>query len=132
MKRQAFNLLMTLLLIAHYSWGVAMAAQMQLVGMATATAIVSTQTHEMQGSSTALCPQHKAQTQTASAPDTTQTTHHGCGDCSNCLCISVLSSVIAPSRHTIAQPAAVLHGLTVLPLTFPESPPGFILRPPIA
>lgn len=139
MKALFKHFALIILLVLHTSWGSVMAAQMQTMhfNMGNSESTVSEQATKsvvktIDNMAQKPCPHHTMMvdsTKTGNLNAMTQCHGH---DCSNCDCVNVLSSVlpIMVSLTLIHDERSIVSAF--IPAVFPDSPPSFILRPPIS
>ncbi|MEZ5537167.1 MAG: hypothetical protein R3F02_16275 [Thiolinea sp.] len=136
MKRQVHSLLLIFLLIVHFGEAMAMATQMQVAGLVVSVSETSDQTqlhqsHQMmKDGSSVHCP-HAAQSSPLPIPDTGES-DSSCDNCTDCFCISAIGSVLMTPIQSHVRFEPTRHNRLFLPSSFQDSPPGSILRPPIA
>jgi len=125
--------LLAALLIFHTSWGSVMAAQMQTSHLKMGTpdsAMLVVATIDRTASEP--CPHHSNVMESTSTQAELSKTNCNGHDCSNCNCVNVLSSIPVLTILVNDLPIDRSNALSFIASPFPDSPPGFILRPPIS
>lgn len=78
------------------------------------------------------CPHHKNMVSFQSPIDSSSQQNTDGHDCSNCTCVATFVSFITSSSTVSYTSINASQNLAFIPASFPDSPPSFILRPPIS
>ncbi len=129
------HILLVALLIFHTSWGAVMAAQMQTAHFKMGTPDNSMpsapKVATIDNADSKPCPHHSNSMQITPSQQASNSMTH-CNDCANCDCVNVLSSL--PQFSALIDNIQIdsSNALPFIAAVFPDSPPSFILRPPIS
>lgn len=131
------HFLLIALLVFHSSWGVVMAAQMQTSQLKMGTPDSSIpEVATLDRIASKPCPHHlksKVENKVASPTQAKYSMADCIGhDCSNCNCVNVVSSIPSLTASFDYIQIDRSNVVSFIASVFPDSPPNFILRPPIS